>query len=141
MTKHEMLTEAIIIATASHKDQVDKAGMPYILHCLHVMNNVDTIPEKIVAVLHDTIEDTETTLEMLLNLGFSIEILKAIDAITKKEGESYNSYLERVKENKLARNVKKADLKHNVDLTRLPKISKKDKDRAIKYQQAYLKLQ
>lgn len=97
---------------------------------------VNSDEEKAVAYLHDVIEDTELTLEDLREYGFSEEVLKAVDVITKKKGQDYQTYLNSVKENKLARVVKLADLRHNSDLTRLINITEKDIERKEKYQKA-----
>ena len=98
---------------------------------------VKTDEEKAVAYLHDVIEDTELTLEDLNKYDFSKEVLEAVDIITKKRGEDYQSYLNSVKKNKLARAVKLADLRHNSDLTRLIKVTEKDIKRKEKYQKSY----
>ena len=92
--------------------------------------------EKAVAYLHDVIEDTELTLEDLHEYEFSKEVIEAVDIITKKKGEDYQSYLNSVKKNKLARAVKLADLCHNSDLTRLTKVTEKDIERKENYQKA-----
>lgn len=115
----EMLKKAINIAYFAHENQVDKGGAPYILHPLRVMACCDTIQSKIVAVLHDVIEDTNITLKNLKQDGFSEEILTALDCITKKEGEKYTNFIERISKNKLATKVKIQDLLDNLDETRL----------------------
>lgn len=97
---------------------------------------VNSDEEKAVAYLHDVIEDTELSLEDLREYGFSEEVLKAVDVITKKKGQDYQIYLNSVKENKLARVVRLADLRHNSDLTRLINITEKDIERKEKYQKA-----
>ena len=97
---------------------------------------VNSDEEKAVAYLHDVIEDTELTLEDLREYGFSEEVLKAVDVITKEKGQDYQTYLYSVEENKLARVVKLADLRHNSDLTRLINITEKDIERKEKYQKA-----
>lgn len=132
----DKLEKAIIFATKAHSGQVDKAGMPYILHPLRVMNNVDTIEEKIVAVLHDVVEDTNVEREDLL-FFLNEELVNSIYAISKIKGEDYSSYLSRVKEDKYARSVKLADLKDNMNLDRLNNIETKDVKRYIKYRKAY----
>ena len=101
------------IAKRAHKGQVDKAGAPYILHPETVASFVTKDDEKIVAYLHDVIEDTPCQLRDLENAGFSSEIIKAVDLLTRKTGQSYKQYLKLVKTNELARVVKLADLKHN----------------------------
>ncbi len=113
----EMLTIAIDIAVEAHRGQVDKCKEPYILHPLAVMTAMDTHAEKIVAVLHDIAEDTERTLKAII-MRFPGYIINAIDAITKRDIETYFDYIHRVKENPLATKVKLADLKHNSLLER-----------------------
>lgn len=137
---HAMLEEAIEIATRAHGGQVDKSGMPYILHPLHVMNQVETLPQKIVAVLHDVIEDTHIELSILALHGFNNEIIEAVEAITKKSGESYDEYIKRVKNNELAKRVKIEDIKHNMDLTRIPNPTSRDLKRFKKYKKALAEL-
>ena len=128
--------KAYKIAKKAHLGQVDKAGEAYIKHPEKVASFVKTDEEKAVAYLHDVIEDTELTLEDLNEYGFSKEVIEAVDIITKKRGEDYQSYLNSVKNNKLARAVKLADLRHNSDLTRLTKVTEKDIKRKEKYQKA-----
>ena len=124
------------IAKKAHLGQIDKAGEDYIKHPEKVASFVNSDEEKAVAYLHDVIEDTELTLEDLREYGFSEEVLEAVDVITKKKGQDYQTYLNSVKENKLARVVKLADLRHNSDLTRLINITEKDIERKEKYQKA-----
>ena len=128
--------KAYEIAKKAHLGQVDKAGEAYIKHPEKVASFVKTDEEKAVAYLHDVIEDTELTLEDLYEYGLSKEVIEAVDIITKKRGEDYQSYLNLVKKNKLARAVKLADLRHNSDLTRLTKVTEKDIKRKEKYQKA-----
>lgn len=124
------------IAKKAHLGQIDKAGEDYIKHPEKVASFVNSDEEKAVAYLHDVIEDTELTLEDLREYGFSEEVLEAVDVITKKKGQDYQTYLNSVKENKLARVVKLADLRHNSDLKRLINITEKDIERKEKYQKA-----
>lgn len=124
------------IAKRAHKGQVDKAGAPYILHPETVASFVTKDDEKIVAYLHDVIEDTPCQLRDLENAGFSSEIIKAVDLLTRKTGQSYRQYLKLVKTNELARVVKLADLKHNSDLSRLTHVTENDIKRLKKYQDA-----
>lgn len=131
--KQSQSKKAYEIAKKAHLGQIDKAGEDYIKHPEKVASFVNSDEEKAVAYLHDVIEDTELTLEDLREYGFSEEVLKAVDVITKKKGQDYQSYLNLVKTNELARVVKLADLRHNSDLTRLPKITKKDLERNKKY--------
>ena len=134
--KQSQSEKAYEIAKRAHLGQIDKAGEDYIKHPEKVASFVNSDEEKAVAYLHDVIEDTKLTLEDLREYGFSEEVLKAVDVITKKKGQDYQTYLNFVKENKLARVVKLADLRHNSDLTRLINITEKDIERKEKYQKA-----
>ncbi len=129
----EWLEKAIALAKDAHQGQVDKAGAPYISHPLSVMNQVQTLEEKIVAVLHDTIEDTPLTLADLEREGFPAHILEAIDAISKRKGESEAHYLERVMANRLALRVKIADVTDNMRLERIANPSPRDFARIERY--------
>jgi (p)ppGpp synthase/HD superfamily hydrolase len=127
------LERAIVIATEAHAGQLDKGGQPYILHPLRVMLRLKTDEERIVAVLHDVLEDTEVSSSDLYNEGFSIEILEALDDVTKRENESYIDFILRIKNNKLSTSVKIADIQDNMDLSRIPNPTEKDYDRNRKY--------
>lgn len=129
---------AIRIATAAHDGQLDKGGQPYILHAMRVMMNVDATDEKIVAVLHDVLEDTDVTPDDLVREGIKPRQLAALHAITKREGERYADYLLRVADNQIALRVKIADVEDNMDLTRLNYVSKADRQRDEKYQATWL---
>jgi (p)ppGpp synthase/HD superfamily hydrolase len=109
-----LLELAIKIAVDAHQGQDDKAGQPYILHPLAVMLSVETTAEKIVAVLHDVVEDTSVSLDDLLENGLPPFIVKAVDAITKRKGEDYQTYLSRVCSDEIARSVKIKDIHHNL---------------------------
>ncbi len=126
---------ALSIAKKAHKNQVDLSGKPYILHPLFVSKNVKGKKAKIVALLHDVLEDSDldrTTLER----HFTSDICVAIDLLTRKD-EDYFYYIAKIKTNDLARQVKLADLKHNMTITRLKYITQKDCDRLNKYLVAY----
>lgn len=127
-------TRAELFAKSIHANQVDKAGKPYIEHLQAVVNNLVEPSEEMVAVawLHDSVEDTEQSIDDL-TCYFGQEVAEAVRAITKVDGEHYDKYLARVKNNLIARQVKIADLTHNMDLTRLPVITNKDLARKEKY--------
>ena len=136
-----MLQKAIQIATEAHKGQLDKSGKGYIGHPLRVMEMGKTQEEKIVGVLHDVVEDTPWTFEMLEAEGFGPEIIAALRCVTKtSENENYDDFIERVKKNPLAVAVKINDLTDNMDIRRLPYLSDKDVKRLKKYLKAYKKL-
>lgn len=131
-----MLEKAVKIAEKAHAGQMDKGGHPYILHPKRVMENCQTTEEKITAILHDVLEDTEITAEDLRKAGFLEEILAALLCLTHREGEGYMAYIERVCENPLAARVKLADLQDNMDLSRIPDPTEKDLARLKKYKKA-----
>jgi putative GTP diphosphokinase len=130
------LIKAFLLCMVKHWKQKDKAGKRYVWHPIHVMINVKGYNEKIVALLHDIVEDTEVTVPDLKNLKFSKEVIEAVDVITKKKDQEYFSYLKSIRDNSIAKKVKIEDLKHNSDLKRLRSITQKDIDRAIKYKKA-----
>ena len=130
------LERAIVIAATAHQGQVDKAGAPYVLHPLRMMLSVDSLDARIVAVLHDVVEDTSITFDELLAEGFSPTIISALEALTKRKGEDYDAFIQRVAPNPLARGVKLADLRDNSDLSRIAAPTAKDYQRVEKYRRA-----
>lgn len=131
---------ALEFATNAHKGQVDKAGVDYILHPIAVAALLSDDTEKVVALLHDTVEDCDVTIDELETL-FGCDVAAAIKLLTKTDGYVYEDYLSAIKKNNLARKVKIADMTHNSDLSRIKKPTQKDIDRAEKYQKgiAFLK--
>jgi (p)ppGpp synthase/HD superfamily hydrolase len=136
MPKTSNIEDAIDLALRVHKGQKDKAGAPYILHPLRVMLSMDTDTERQVAVLHDVIEDAGITAKFLRSEGFSEEVCSAVVVLTKKPGESNDKYLDRIYENPIARKVKMADLKDNMNLSRIKEPTEKDRKRVEKYKKA-----
>ena len=137
LSYNEQFQIALKLAVEKHKNQTDKAGNPYILHPLHVMENVNSKEGKIVAILHDIIEDTDVTEDYLLKIGLSKRIVDAVVALTRSEDIDYQEYIKNLGSNPLAKEVKLADLEHNMDLKRLPTLEEKDLERNRKYQIAY----
>lgn len=133
IVEKRFMEEALSIALSAHRGQSDKAGVPYITHPLRIMHRMVSEEEMIVALLHDVVEDTEWTLQALRQKGFSDEIITAIDCLTKRQEEAYESYIERIKANPLARAVKIADLRDNMDISRLSDPTQKDLQRIEKY--------
>ncbi|MBN3862920.1 HD domain-containing protein [Pseudomonas frederiksbergensis] len=132
----QTLERAIAIAAAAHEGQVDKGGAPYILHPLKVMLRVNTLEERIVAVLHDVVEDCGISVDDLRKEGFSEAVLTAIASLTKVPGESYEAFVERAAQNPIGRVVKLADLEENSDLSRIAQPSWEDLERVEKYRRA-----
>lgn len=137
LSYNEQFQIALELAVEKHKNQTDKAGNPYILHPLHVMENVNSKEGKIVAILHDIIEDTDVTEDYLLKIGLSKRIVDAVVALTRSKDIDYQEYIKNLGSNPLAKEVKLADLEHNMDLKRLPTLEEKDLERNRKYQIAY----
>jgi len=120
------LGRAIAIAASAHQDQLDKNGIPYILHPIRLMLKMESEEQMIAAILHDVIEDTEWTLDQLHAEGFSKRIIDLVDLLSRREPESYAEFIERLRADPVAIKIKLADLEDNMDLTRLPEITKKD---------------
>jgi (p)ppGpp synthase/HD superfamily hydrolase len=129
------LDRAIEIAVKAHKGQRDKGGAPFILHPLRVMIRMQSEAERITAVLHDVVEDTHYTFDDLRAEGFSLEIIKALEALTKQPGESRVEAAKRAAGNALALAVKLADNAENSDLGRIPEPTQKDLARLEEYKQ------
>lgn len=129
------LEEAIELAVEAHKGDTDKGGATYIRHPLRVMGQMDTEQERIVAVLHDVVEDSEEELEEI-ERKFGEEICEALDALTKAQDDDVDyveEYIPNIASNPLARKVKQADLRDNLDVTRLTEIDDDMFDNIQKY--------
>ncbi len=132
------LEEAIALAVEVHKGQMDKADQPYILHPLRVMFSLEGEVEKIVGVLHDVVEDSALTFKDLRKMGYSDEVITALDGVTRRSHETYGEFVARSKLNPISRRVKLADLEDNMDIRRLSgKVTKKDLKRLRRYRRAW----
>ena len=120
MTK---LEKAFLLAMFCHDGQYDKAGKPYIFHPVYVALLCNTEEEKIVALLHDTVEDTNLKIEDIKNL-FGSKIATAVQMLTHKKDEDYFIYIARISGNPLAKAVKIADLTHNMMIDRIKQIGR-----------------
>lgn len=127
------LERAIEIAASAHAGQTDKAGEPYILHPLRVMLRLGSTDERIAAVLHDVVEDTPVSLHTLTLEGFSSDVIAAVEALTKRPGESRLAAARRAAANTIAREVKLADNAENMDLRRIPFPTERDHARLEEY--------
>ena len=134
------LALAIALMAERFVNKVDKAGEPYILHILRVMNGLHTRDKErqIIAVFHDGPEDKVITIEEIRSLGFSERVITAVKLLTHdKENVAYQDYIKALAHNEDARLVKLSDLRDNSDITRLKGLTKKDFDRMEKYHAAY----
>ena len=139
----DLIYKALEISTILFDNQTDKGGAPYILHLLYVYKNVKTKEEKIIALLHDVMEDKNVTKEELLDIGFSKKIADDIEMLTRVKPCEYSSYIDKIVNNgsKEALEVKLADLKNNIDLSRIENPSIKDKLRVEeRYMPSYEKI-
>lgn len=127
---------AMRIAFDAHKNQTDKSGVPYIYHPIHLAEQMEDETSTIVALLHDVVEDSITTFNDLVELGFPDEVINALKLLTHNKNIKYMDYIQLISENEIAKKVKLADLRHNSDLTRLEKVNKKDTQRVFKYKEA-----
>ena len=132
------LERAIEIAVSAHKGVFDKGGNPYILHPLRVMMSLTTKDEKIVGVLHDVVEDSEDwDFDKLKAEGFSDTVLDSLRSVTKfSEDEDYDAFIQRGLDNSIGRAVKIADIKDNLDVTRIGELKDKDLKRLNKYKRS-----
>lgn len=111
------------VATRAHAGQTDKVGRPYIEHPAAVAARLSTPDEQVVGWLHDVVEDTDMTLADLRAAGFSSVQVMAVDAMTKRRGESLSDSMVRVMRDPIAPRVKRADVSHNADPARLALVS------------------
>ena len=127
---------ALKLCFEAHKEQIDKSGMPYVFHPFHLAEQMKTEETTIVALLHDLVEDTDYTIEDLINMGFDQAVTDAISLMTHADNVDYMDYVRMIKENPIAKEVKLADLKHNSDLARLDVVDEKALNRREKYLKA-----
>ncbi len=128
--------QALKLCFESHKEQVDKSGMPYVFHPFHLAEQMTDEATTVVALLHDVVEDTELTFEDLEKQGFGEEIISALKLLTHNDDTPYMDYVAKIKTNKIATAVKLADLRHNSDLSRLDTVDEKALKRKEKYEKA-----
>ena len=128
---------AIKLCYEAHAGQVDKSGLPYVHHPLHLAEQMDDETSTVAALLHDIVEDTKYTFADLENMGFGDEVLDALRLLTHDDSVPYLDYVREIAKNPVAKKVKLADLAHNSDLSRLDhEPTAKDLERVRKYQKA-----
>ena len=131
-----MTKMAMKLCFEAHKNQVDKTGLPYVFHPFHLAEQMDDEISTVCALLHDVVEDSDTTFEGLLEMGFSGEIIDVLKLLTHAEEVPYMDYVREIKKNPTATKVKIADLKHNSDTTRLDVVDEWAIKRNEKYAEA-----
>lgn len=115
----DLYMKALEIAKKCHEGQKDKGGHDYIGHPIRVSDRCMSEKASMVALLHDTMEDSDMTPEKLSEIGFPADVIEAIEVLTKPRYDNYDDYIKRVGFNPIAREVKIADLEDNMDITRL----------------------
>lgn len=128
--------KAMRLCFEAHKDQVDKAGLPYVFHPFHLAEQMPDEETMTAALLHDVLEDSEYTLEDLTRMSFSQPVLDALALLTHDESIPYLDYVAKLKDSPVARAVKLADLRHNSDLRRLDEVDDNALRRVKKYKEA-----
>ena len=139
----ELIYKSLEIITKVFSEKCDKGGFPYVIHLLKVYSGVSDYTEKVCALLHDVIEDTDISYDDLREAGYSDEIIAILTILTKIKGEDYRDYIERIinSENIHAMNIKLADLRHNMDSGRIKNPTQNDYERITKrYEPAYEKI-
>ena len=131
------LERALQIAVKAHAGAKDKGGGAYIFHPIRVMMRCRTEEAKIVALLHDVVEDTDVTFDDLIAEGFSESVIAALRLVTHAEKDSYDAYVEKIAANPIAVEVKLADLEDNSDIRRLKVVDQNSVERFGKYLRAY----
>ena len=139
----ELIYKSLEIVTKVFNDKKDKGGFPYVIHLLKVYSGVSEYMEKVCALLHDVIEDTDVTYDDLRKVGYDEEIIEILTILTKLKGEDYRDYIDRIvsSDNTHAMNIKLADLCHNMDSGRIKNPTTNDMERITKrYAPAYEKI-
>lgn len=131
------LEDAIQLALQAHARQLDKSGSVYILHPLRVMFAVEGDMARMVAILHDVVEDSDYTFDDLRQMGYGEDVLEALDCLTRRADETYEAFVERASKNPIAKQVKLADIEDNLDVRRLRDITDKDYQRLKRYRKAW----
>ena len=140
---NDLIYKSLEIVTRLFNDEKDKGGFPYVVHLLKVYSGVSDYTEKVCALLHDVVEDTDVTFEDLKEVGYSDEIINILKILTKNKGEDYRDYIDRIinSNNIHAMNIKISDLRHNMDITRIKNPTTNDYERISKrYEPAYQRI-
>ena len=132
----DLTKKAMKIMVQQHEGQKDRSGLPYAFHPWHVAESMDDEISTVVALLHDTIEDTSMTFDDLRAQGIPEEAIEALTLLTHDKNVEYLDYVKALAPNPIARKVKLSDLKHNSDLGRLDEVTDLDLKRNEKYSKA-----
>ena len=131
-----MTKKAMKLCFDAHKEQMDKGGIPYVFHPIHLAEQMSDELSTVCALLHDVIEDTNYTLSDISDMGFPISVTEVLALLTYDQSISYFDYVKKLATNPIAKQIKLADLKHNSDISRLDAINDNTVQRIYKYKQA-----
>ncbi len=140
---NDLIYKSLEIVTKLFNDKEDKGGQPYVIHLLKVYSGVSEYLEKVCALLHDVVEDTDVSYHDLEIVGYNKDVIDILKILTKVKGEDYRDYIKRIieSENIHALNIKLADLRHNMDISRIKNPTTNDYERVSKrYEPAYQKI-
>ena len=132
----DLTKKALKLCFEAHKEQTDKTGLPYVFHPFHLAEQMDDEISTVCALLHDVVEDTDTTFEDLSVMGFPQEVTDVLKLLTHEKSVPYMEYVKKISTNPVATKVKIVDLRHNSDVTRLNVLDEDMKKRFEKYMQA-----
>lgn len=132
----DLTKKALKLCFEAHKEQTDKAGLPYVFHPFHIAEQMDDEISTVCALLHDVVEDTDTTFDDLSAMGFPQKVMDVLKLLTHEKSVPYMEYVKKISANPVATKVKIADLRHNSDVTRLNDLDEDMKKRFEKYKQA-----
>ena len=132
----KLTKKAMEVAYFAHKNQLDKGGIPYIYHPIHIAEQMNDEVSVCAALLHDVVEDTGLTFQELSDMGFPYRVIEVLKLLTHSENMSYMDYIRGIKSDSVATAIKLCDLRHNSDLTRLDVIGEYEKMRVKKYKEA-----
>lgn len=132
----DLTKKAMKLCFDAHRDQVDKTGIPYVFHPIHLAEQMTDELTTVCALLHDVVEDSSYTFADLEALGFPRRVIEVLTLLTHEKGVSYMDYVRLIAQDPVAKQVKIADLRHNSDLSRLDSVDEKAMARAEKYAKA-----
>ncbi len=137
LSNMNIIEKSLEVALRAYAGKKDKAGKTYILHPLRIMGNMACVEEMSAALLHDVIEDSDITAQYLLEEGIPSNIVDAVTLLTKQDGQTYEEFINNIKDNTLARKIKIADIEDNINILRLNKVKTTDLERIKKYHKAW----
>jgi (p)ppGpp synthase/HD superfamily hydrolase len=131
------LEDAIVLAVEAHRGRRDVLGRPYILHPLRLMSRLAEPSEQTAALLHDVIADSDLTLDDFRAREYDPEVVEALDRLNRRDAESFEDFIERIRQHPVARRVKIADLENHLDLRNWTSIGEREQERLNRYRRSW----